>query len=94
MTKNPDFRSGTIYLTIYCRRLRPGVQIISRVSLDRNINTLHRAGANLVLSYSSLVTATIMNLLHPQQMLMLSEGLNVFRVTVTRKLENKPLMKL
>lgn len=83
-----------IYLTIYCRRLRPDVQIISRASLDRNINTLHRAGANLVLSYSSLVTATIMNLLHPQQMLMLSEGLNVFRVTVTRKLENKPLMKL
>jgi K+/H+ antiporter YhaU regulatory subunit KhtT len=62
--------------------------------MDRNINTLHRAGANLVLSYSSLVTATIMNLLHPQQMLMLSEGLNVFRVMVTRKLENKPLMKL
>jgi Trk K+ transport system NAD-binding subunit len=83
-----------IYLTIYCRRLRPDVQIISRASLDRNINTLHRAGANLVLSYSSLVTTTIMNLLHPQQMLMLSEGLNVFRVTVTRKLENKPLMKL
>lgn len=83
-----------IYLTIYCRRLRPDVQIISRASLDRNINTLHRAGANLVLSYSSLVTATVMNLLHPQQMLMLSEGLNVFRVTVTRKLENKPLMKL
>jgi hypothetical protein len=56
------------------------VQIISRASLDRNINTLHRAGANLVMSFSSLVTTTIMNLLQPQQMLMLSEGFNVFRV--------------
>ncbi|MFP4160151.1 MAG: potassium channel family protein [Desulfobacterales bacterium] len=83
-----------IYLTIYCRRLRPDAQIISRASLDRNINTLHRAGANLVLSYSSLVTSTIINLLHPQQMLMLSEGLNVFRIMVTQKLENKPLLQL
>ncbi|MFP4453764.1 MAG: potassium channel family protein [Desulfobacterales bacterium] len=83
-----------IYLTIYCRRLRPDVQIICRASLDRNINTLHRAGANLVMSYSSLVTSTIMNLLHPQQMLMLSEGLNVFRVKVTQRLENKSLVRL
>lgn len=80
-----------IYLAIYCRRLRPDVQIISRASLDRNINTLHRAGANLVMSYSSLVTATIMNLLQPQKMLMLSEGLHVFRAALSPKLENRSL---
>ena len=80
-----------IYLAIYCRRLRPDAQIISRASLDRNINTLHRAGANLVMSYSSLVTATIMNLLQPQKMLMLSEGLHVFRAALSPKLENRPL---
>ena len=83
-----------IYLTIYCRRLRPDVQIISRASLDRNIKTLHRAGANLVMSFSSMVTTTIMNLLEPQQMLMLSEGLNVFRVGVPPKLENKDLLHI
>ncbi|MFP4168438.1 MAG: potassium channel family protein [Desulfonatronovibrionaceae bacterium] len=83
-----------IYLTIYCRRLRPDAQIISRASLDRNVNTMHRAGANLVLSYSSLVTTTIMNLLHPQQMLMLSEGLNIFRVIAPHKFEDKPLERL
>lgn len=83
-----------IYLTIYCRRLRPDAQIISRARLDRNINTLHRAGANLVMSYSSLVTSTIMNLLHPQQMLMLSEGLNVFRVIVTKRLAGNSLVRL
>jgi len=81
-----------IYLTIYCRQLRPDAQIISRASLDRNINTLHRAGANLVMSFSSMVTTTIVNLLHPQQMLMLSEGLNVFRVGLSPKLENKTLL--
>ena len=83
-----------IYLTIYCRRLRPDVQIISRASLDRNINTLHRAGANLVMSFSSLVTATIMNLLQPQKMLMISEGLNVFRTRLNPKLDNKALIDI
>ncbi|PJF45449.1 MAG: potassium transporter TrkA, partial [Candidatus Thermofonsia Clade 3 bacterium] len=39
-----------IYLTIYCRRLRPDVQIISRARLERNVATLHRAGADFVLS--------------------------------------------
>jgi Trk K+ transport system NAD-binding subunit len=83
-----------IYLTIYCRRLRPDVQIISRASLDRNIKTLHRAGANLVMSFSSMVTTTIMNLLHPQQMLMLSEGLNVFRIGLNPRLANKALLDI
>jgi Trk K+ transport system NAD-binding subunit len=83
-----------IYLTIYCRRLRPDVQIISRASLDRNINTLHRAGANLVMSFSALVTTTIMNLLQPQQMLMLSEGFNVFRVPISAKFDNQTLLGL
>lgn len=80
-----------IYLSIYCRRLRPDAQIISRASLDRNINTLHRAGANLVMSYSSLVAATMLNLLQPQKMLMLSEGLNVFRTALHPRLQNRPL---
>jgi Trk K+ transport system NAD-binding subunit len=83
--------SLNIYLTIYCRRLRPDVQIISRASLDRNINTLHRAGANLVMSFSSLLTTTIMNLIHPQKVLMLSEGLNVFRMELSPRLENQVL---
>ena len=83
-----------IYLTIYCRRLQPDIQIISRAGLDRNINTLHRAGANLVMSYGSLVTSTILNLLQPQKMLMLSEGLNVFRTPLNSKLENKSLLDI
>ena len=83
-----------IYLTIYCRRLRPDAQIISRATLDRNVNTLHRAGANLVMSYSSLCTTTIMNLLKPEKILMLSEGLNVFRNVLGDDLQNKPLLEL
>ncbi|NSW86762.1 MAG: NAD-binding protein [Syntrophobacteraceae bacterium] len=71
-----------IYLTIYCRRLREDIQIVSRANLDRNVSTLHRAGADLVMSYSSISANTIMNLLQPDEVLMLAEGMNVFRVPV------------
>jgi Trk K+ transport system NAD-binding subunit len=83
-----------IYLTIYCRRLRPDAQIICRASLDRNIKTLHRAGADLVMSFSSLVTTTIINLLERQQMLMLTEGLNVFQLGLSPRMVNKALHDL
>ena len=71
-----------IYLTIYCRKLSPEVQIISRANLERNISKLHTAGADLVLSYASMADSTILNLLMPGELLMLAEGLNVFRVVV------------
>lgn len=69
-----------IYLTIYCPRLRPEVQIISRATLDRNISILYTAGANLVMSAASLAANTIFNLLISEKVLMVSEGLNIFRV--------------
>ena len=71
-----------IYLTIYCRRLRSDMQIISRANLERNISKLHNAGADLVMSYASMAANTILNLLKPDELLMLAEGLNIFRVVV------------
>ncbi|OQY46114.1 MAG: potassium transporter TrkA [Desulfobacteraceae bacterium 4572_87] len=80
-----------IYLTIYCRRLRPDIQIISRATLDRSISKLHTAGADLVMSYASLAANTILNLLKPDEVLMLAEGLNLFRVGVHSSLVGKSL---
>lgn len=82
-----------IYLTIYCRRLRPDVQIISRATLDRNISILHTAGANLVMSAASLAANTIFNLLITDKVLMVSEGLNIFRVKTHPSLAGKTLRK-
>ncbi len=81
------------YLTIYCRRLRPEIQIISRATLDRNIGVLHSAGADLVISHASLVANTILNLLSPDKVLMLTEGLNIFRVPVPPQLAGKSLQE-
>jgi Trk K+ transport system NAD-binding subunit len=81
-----------IYLTIYCRRLRPDIQIICRANLDRSISKLHKAGADLVMSYTSIATSTIVNLLKPGELQMLAEGLNVFRITLPPELKNTTLI--
>lgn len=81
-----------IYLTLYCRRLREDIQIISRATLDRNVGILHAAGADLVLSLASMVTSSIINLLAPGKVLLISEGLNIFRAVVGKSLAGKPLL--
>jgi Trk K+ transport system NAD-binding subunit len=88
-THNDDLN---IYLTIYCRRLRPDIQIISRATLDRNISVLHKAGADLVMSYSTITANTVINLLSPGKVLTLTEGLNIFRVKVHPSLAGTTLM--
>jgi len=75
-----------IYLTIYCRRLRPDVQLISRARLERNVATLHRAGADFVMSYASMGANAIFNLLNRSNILMIAEGLDVFEVDVPARL--------
>ncbi len=82
-----------IYLTIYCRKLFPDVQIISRANRERNISTLHRAGADFVASYASMGANIIFNLLKHSDILMLAEGLNVFRIELPDQLEGKSLVE-
>ncbi len=83
-----------IYLTIYCRRLRPGVQIISRARLERNVETLHRAGADFVLSYASMGANTILNFMHRSTVLMAAEGLDIFKVRVPGSLAGRTLAEI
>ncbi|MGC1478977.1 MAG: NAD-binding protein [Chthoniobacterales bacterium] len=79
------------YLTIYCRRLRPDIQIITRATFERNISTMHRAGADFVMSYASMGANSILNVLKNSDILMLAEGLDVFRVAVPPGLAGKTL---
>jgi len=80
-----------IYLSIYIRKLRPDVQIISRSTHERNVSTLHRAGADFVMSYASMGANTILNVLRRDNLLMLAEGLNVFRVNMPQSLQDSTL---
>jgi Trk K+ transport system NAD-binding subunit len=81
-----------IYLTKYFRSLRPDIQILSRATQDRNVSTLHRAGADFVMSLSTLGANAIIHYLSNHQTALLAEGLNVFRSRVSRSLVGKSLI--
>jgi Trk K+ transport system NAD-binding subunit len=80
-----------VFLTIYCRRLRPDLQVISRANLDRNVATLHRAGADAVLSYASIGATSIWNTLGRNDSLVLAEGLEMFRTPVPHRMAGRSL---
>jgi Trk K+ transport system NAD-binding subunit len=80
-----------VYLTIYCRRLRPDIQIISRVALERNISSLHRAGADFVMSYASMGANAVFDFLESGGTLMVAEGLDVFKVRMPPPLVGKSI---
>ncbi|MFU8812446.1 MAG: potassium channel family protein [Balneolaceae bacterium] len=82
-----------IYLTIYCRQLCPDMQIISRANYEKNVNTLHRAGADFVMSYASMGAGTIFNILEGQDLVVLAEGLNIFNHKVNKRLKGKSLIE-
>jgi len=82
-----------IYLTIYCRQLSPSMQIISRATYEKNVNTMHRAGADFVMSYASMGANSIFNILEGQDVLVLAEGLNIFNHKVNNKLAGKSLLE-
>ncbi|MHB8791318.1 MAG: potassium channel family protein [Desulfobulbaceae bacterium] len=88
-THNDDIN---IYLTIYCRSLRPDIQIISRANNERSVSKLHRAGADQVMSYASMSANSVLNLLLPDQILMAVEGLSIFR-TAPGSLAGKSLVE-
>ncbi|UCH46101.1 MAG: potassium channel protein [Nitrospiraceae bacterium] len=80
-----------IYLTIYCRELRSNIQIVSRAIRDRNITKLYSVGADIVMSYASMGANKVFNILRPDEILMLAEGLNVFKAAVPASLTGKTL---
>ncbi|MEN8180946.1 MAG: NAD-binding protein [Myxococcota bacterium] len=80
-----------VYLTVYCRKLRPDVLILSRATLERNVATLHRAGADIVMSYAFMGATAILNWLKRSRVLMVAEGLDLFRVRVPGELAGKSI---
>ena len=71
-----------IYLAVYCRRLNPGLRIVSRVTHERNVEAIHRAGADFVLSYTTLGVESVMSLLRGYELVVLGEGVELFSVPV------------
>lgn len=83
-----------VALTIFFRRLRSNWQILARSTLDRNVKTLLRAGADLVLSYASMGANTVFNLLRGGDHLLLAEGVNVFPAEIPPSVAGRLLGEL
>ncbi|MFN2382294.1 MAG: TrkA family potassium uptake protein, partial [Guyparkeria sp.] len=80
-----------VALTIYFRKLRDEWQILARSNFDRNVKTLSRAGADLVLSYASMGANTVFNLMRGGEALLLAEGLRVFQSPIPPSVAGRSL---
>ncbi|HUH13831.1 MAG TPA: NAD-binding protein, partial [Longimicrobiales bacterium] len=80
-----------IYLAAYCRRLNPSLRIISRVTHERNVEAVVRAGADLALSYASLGVESIVALLRGREIILLGEGIDIFRMPAPPSLHGRTL---
>lgn len=83
-----------VFLALYCRHQRADVQIVSRATFDKNVETLHRAGTDFVLSSASLGSDAIFEFLEGGDVTTISEGLHLFTVRFPRSLEGKSLAAL
>ncbi len=81
-----------VYLTLYCRRLRPDMQILSRATLERNVSTLYRAGADYVMSYVPAEANAIFDVVRRGKLLLAAEGAEIFTVPVPRALVGKTIL--
>jgi len=81
------------YAAIYCRSVRPDVLVICRSTLERNAETLHRAGADFVFSYASMGATSLLNLIKGRRIISIAEGLDLFRLGVPKSLEGKTIVE-
>ncbi|MDX1531063.1 MAG: NAD-binding protein, partial [Rhodothermales bacterium] len=89
LTTNDD--AVNIYLASYCRHLNPELRIVSRITHARNSESIHRAGADFVLSYDALGVSAVLSILHGRELVVLGEGIDLFSVPLPRSLYGRTL---
>ena len=89
LTTNDD--AVNVYLAVYCRRLKPNLRIVSRITHNRNLEAIHRAGADFALSYSSLGAEAVVSLIEGHELVILEGDVDLFSIQLPPSLENKTL---
>ena len=89
LTTNDD--AVNVYLAVYCRRLKPDLRIVSRITHSRNLEAIHRAGADFALSYASLGAEAVVSILEGHELVLLGENVDLFSVPLPSSLKNKTL---
>lgn len=89
LTTNDD---GTnVFLTLACRQLNPTVRIVARANQEENVDEIYAAGADFVVSASSVGASILTNAIEGRQTVFLTEGVHIFRRPVPHSLEGVDL---
>jgi Trk K+ transport system NAD-binding subunit len=80
LTTNDD--ATNIYLSIYYRKLNPDLIIVARITHERNIESIHRAGADFVLSYSSLGQESVVAVIQKRDFVFLGGDVDFYMLPV------------
>jgi len=89
LTTNDD--ATNIFLAIYCRKLNPTTHIVSRVTHDRNLESIHVAGADFALGHAQLAAKRLMSIIENREIVIVGEGTELFSELVTGDLVGKTL---
>ena len=89
LTTNDD--AINIYLASYCHRLNRDLRIVSRITHERNLEAIHRAGADFVLSHTTLGVEAVYSALKEKRLVVLGEGVDLFTRDVPSSLTGRTL---
>jgi len=89
LTTNED--AINIHLASYCRRLNPEMRVVSRITHERNLEAIHRAGADFVLSYATLGVDAVSSAIQDRRLVVLGEGVDLFTREMPPSLQGKTL---
>lgn len=90
-THNDDIN---IYLSLYFRKLRPDIQLLARANNESNVASLHRAGADFVLSTATTAATLLFNHLAQGHIYTMVEGLYAIQIHIPDKMVGKSLVNL
>ncbi len=78
-----------IFLAVYARRLNPSCHIVSRINHERNLEAIHRAGADTVISESVLGAQLIVSFLFHRDVVLIGETIDLHAVPVPANMAGK-----
>ena len=81
-------------INIYFRKLRPDIQLLARANNESNVASLHRAGADFVLSTATTAATLLFNHLAQGHIYTMVEGLYAIQIKIPEKMVGKSLVNL
>jgi len=89
VTTNDD---GTnVFLTLAGRHLNPHIRIVARANREENVQELYAAGADFIVSHSSVGASILSNIIQGRQNVFLAEGVHIFWRRVPEALHGRTL---